>query len=130
MFGSNETTTGGKALGFYASQRVQVRASTLNKQGDEAIGRKVAIKVVKNKVAPPFREVELDMRFGRGISKTLDLLNLGLNHGFFEKKGAWYYYKDQALGQGVEKASSYLDEHKDIIEYVYGELSKILFKRS
>lgn len=113
MFGNPETTTGGNALKFYASVRLDVRRVTTIKTGDEAVGNHVRVKVVKNKVAPPFKEAEFDIMFGKGISKEGDILDLAANVGIISKSGAWYAYEGDKIGQGRENAKTYLREHPD-----------------
>jgi recombination protein RecA len=110
MFGSPETTTGGRALKFFASQRIEVRKSTVIKEGDEVRGNRVKVKVVKNKMAAPFREIEFDIRFGQGIDRTSELIEAGVNHGIIQKSGAWYSFGDQRLGQGKEQAREALNQ--------------------
>ena len=108
MFGSPETTTGGNALKFYASVRLDIRRIGAIKDRDEVVGNATRVKVVKNKVAPPFKQVEFDIMYGEGISKTGELLDLGVKAGVVEKSGAWYSYGDERIGQGRENAKSYL----------------------
>jgi recombination protein RecA len=114
MYGSPETTTGGNALKFYASVRLDIRRITTLKDRDEAIGNQVRVKVVKNKVAPPFKQVEFDIMFGEGISKVGELVDLGVKAGMVEKSGAWFSYDSQRLGQGRENAKTFLKENPDI----------------
>jgi recombination protein RecA len=119
MFGNPETTTGGRALKFYASVRLDVRRVEALKQAGEVVGNHVRVKVVKNKVAPPFREAEFDIMFGQGISKEGDILDLAANIGVIAKSGAWYAYDGQKIGQGRENAKIYLKENPafcDMIE--------------
>jgi recombination protein RecA len=113
MFGSPETTTGGNALKFYASVRLDVRRIGSVKEKDEAIGNQTRVKVVKNKVAPPFRVVEFDIMYGEGISKTGELIDLGVRAGLVEKSGSWFSYASQRIGQGRENAKTWLREHAD-----------------
>ena len=113
MFGSPETTTGGNALKFYASIRLDVRRIGSVKDKDEAIGNQTRVKVVKNKVAPPFRIVEFDIMYGEGISKTGELIDLGVRAGLVEKSGSWFSYASQRIGQGRENAKTYLKEHPE-----------------
>jgi len=114
MFGSPETTTGGNALKFYASVRLDIRRIGALKQGDQVIGNRTRVKVVKNKVAPPFREVEFDILYGQGVSKEGELLDLGSENGIVEKSGAWYSYAGDRIGQGRENAREFLREHPDV----------------
>ncbi len=114
MFGSPETTTGGRALKFYSSIRLDVRKIESLKQAGEFIGNRTRIKVVKNKVAPPFKEAEFDIMFGQGISREGDILDLAVNHSIIQKSGAWFAYNSTKIGQGRENAKQYLREHEDI----------------
>ena len=114
MFGSPETTTGGNALKFYSSVRLDIRRIGAIKDRDEIVGNSTRVKVVKNKVAPPFKQVEFDIMYGEGISKTGELLDLGVNAGVVEKSGAWYSYGDERIGQGRENAKIFLSENDDI----------------
>ncbi len=114
MFGNPETTTGGRALKFYSSMRLDVRRSEAIKNGTEIIGNKVKVKVVKNKVAPPFKDAEFDILYGEGISKNGMLLDLGVEAGIVEKSGAWYNYGEMRLGQGRENARVYLNENPEL----------------
>jgi recombination protein RecA len=108
MFGSPETTTGGNALKFYASVRLDIRRIGAIKDRDEVVGNTTRVKVVKNKVAPPFKEVEFDIMYGEGISKTGELVDLGVKAGVVEKSGSWYSYGDERIGQGRENAKVFL----------------------
>ncbi|WP_330577790.1 recombinase RecA [Alkaliphilus serpentinus] len=114
MFGNPETTTGGKALKFYASVRLDVRKIDVIKQGNDVIGNRTRVKVVKNKVAPPFKQAEFDIMYGEGISKTGDILDVASNLDIIKKAGAWYSYGDHRLGQGRENAKQFLKENPDI----------------
>ncbi|MEM9010692.1 MAG: recombinase RecA [Pseudomonadota bacterium] len=114
MFGSPETTTGGNALKFYASVRLDIRRIGSVKDRDEVVGNTTRVKVVKNKVAPPFRQVEFDIMYGEGISKTGELIDLGVKAGVVEKSGSWFSYGDQRIGQGRENAKLFLKENTDI----------------
>ena len=118
MFGNPETTTGGRALKFYSSIRLDVRRIETLKQGGEMIGNRTRIKVVKNKVAPPFKQAEFDIMFGQGISKFGDLLDLAAGADIIHKSGTWYAYQNEKIGQGRENAKNYLEEHPDIAETV------------
>lgn len=118
MFGNPETTTGGRALKFYSSIRMDVRRVETLKQGGEMVGNHTRIKVVKNKIAPPFKEAEFDIMFGQGISREGDVLDLAANLGIINKSGAWYAYNDAKIGQGRENAKGYLKENPDIMEEV------------
>ncbi|WP_422385761.1 recombinase RecA [Paracoccus suum] len=114
MFGSPETTTGGNALKFYASVRLDIRRIGSVKDRDEVVGNQTRVKVVKNKVAPPFRQVEFDIMYGEGISKVGELIDLGVKAGVVEKSGAWYSYGDERIGQGRENAKQYLRDNPDM----------------
>lgn len=116
MFGNPETTTGGRALKFYASVRMDVRRIETLKQGGEMIGNRVRVKIVKNKIAPPFREAEFDIMFGKGISKEGDILDLATNIDLVNKSGSWYAYNGEKIGQGRENAKMYLTAHPEIME--------------
>jgi recombination protein RecA len=114
MYGSPETTTGGHALKFYASVRLDIRRIGVIKERDEVIGNSTRVKVVKNKLAPPFKQVEFDIMYGEGVSKAGELVDLGLKAGVVEKSGAWFSYDSQRLGQGRENAKTFLKQHPDI----------------
>jgi len=126
MFGNPETTTGGRALKFYASIRVDIRRIQSIKEGDRVIGSRTRAKVVKNKVAAPFREAEFDIIYGEGISKEGDLLDLGVMKGILEKSGTWISYKGERLGQGRENARLFLREHTDIRDKIDHDIRKSL----
>ncbi|HXX31623.1 MAG TPA: recombinase RecA [Myxococcaceae bacterium] len=114
MFGNPETTTGGNALKFYASQRLDIRRVGVIKNGDAVVGSRTRVKVVKNKVAPPFKEVEFDIMYGTGISREGDLIDLASQDGIVEKSGAWYAYEGERIGQGRENAKDYLRDHPEV----------------
>jgi recombination protein RecA len=118
MFGNPETTTGGNALKFYASVRLDIRRIGAIKDRDEVIGNQTRVKVVKNKVAPPFRQVEFDIMYGHGISKSGELLDLGSKAGIVEKSGSWFSYDGQRIGQGRENAKQYLEANKDVADAI------------
>src|ERR1700758_48685 len=124
MFGNPETTTGGRALKFYASIRIDIRRIQSIKEGDRVVGSRTRAKVVKNKVAAPFREAEFDIIYGEGVSREGDLLDLGVMKGILEKSGTWISYKNERLGQGRENARVFLREHKDIREKLEAALRK------
>jgi recombination protein RecA len=116
MFGNPETTTGGNALKFYASVRMDIRRTGQIKQADSVIGNRTRVKVVKNKIAPPFREAEFDIMYNEGISRSGDVLDIAVSRGIVDKSGAWFAYKDQKIGQGREAAKTYLNEHPEVFD--------------
>ncbi len=116
MFGNPETTTGGRALKFYSSIRMDVRRIETLKQSGEMVGNRTRVKIVKNKIAPPFKEAEFDIMFGKGISREGDILDLAVNLGFVSKSGAWFAYNGDKIGQGRENAKTYLSEHPEVME--------------
>jgi len=122
MFGSPETTTGGNALKFYASLRLDIRRIGSIKQGEEVVGNRTKVKVVKNKVAPPFKSAEFDLMYDHGISKEGEIIDLGTEAGIIEKSGAWFSYKDDRIGQGRENAKAFLTEHADICTKIEADL--------
>jgi recombination protein RecA len=126
MFGNPETTTGGRALKFYASVRADIRRIAAIKDGETVTGNRTKIKIVKNKMAPPFREAEFDIIYGEGISKEGDLVDLGVQHNLIEKSGAWYSYKGERIGQGRENAKQFLRENSDVCKKVDTDLRKLL----
>ncbi len=122
MFGSPETTTGGNALKFYSSVRLDIRRIGAVKEGDEVVGNETRVKVVKNKVAPPFRQTEFQILYGKGIHRMGELLDLGVQQGLVEKSGAWYAYKDDRIGQGRKNAADYLSEHPEMAAEIEAEV--------
>jgi recombination protein RecA len=126
MFGNPETTTGGRALKFYSSVRADIRRIAAIKDGEVVTGNRTKIKIVKNKMAPPFREAEFDIIYGEGISKEGDLVDLGVQHNLIEKSGAWYSYKGERIGQGRDNAKQFLRENSDVYKKVDSELRKQL----
>ena len=118
MFGNPETTTGGRALKFYASVRMDIRKTEMLKQDGQVIGNRVRVKVIKNKVAPPFREAEFDVMYGKGISKVGNILDMAVNLDIVEKSGAWFSYNGQRISQGRENAKRYLEEHPDVMDEI------------
>lgn len=127
MFGNPETTTGGNALKFYASVRMDIRRIGAIKDGENTTGSRTRVKVVKNKVAPPFKEIEFDIMYGEGVSKTGDLLDIAANEGIVEKAGAWYSYNNQKIGQGREQGKVFLKENPSIMEEIR---TKVLAKHN
>jgi recombination protein RecA len=126
MFGSPETQPGGRALKFYASQRLDIRRIETLKEGTEAIGNRVRVKVVKNKVAAPFRQAEFDIEFGKGISSSGCILDLGLEHGIVSKSGSFFSYGDERLGQGRNNAKGFLDEHQEMAKEIESKVYEAL----
>jgi recombination protein RecA len=115
MYGNPETTTGGNALKFYSSMRFDIRKISALKDGTDVVGTRTRIKIVKNKLAPPFKEVELDIVYGEGISKIGDMMDLAVTHEIIEKSGAWYSYNGERIGQGRENVKAFLKEHPDMV---------------
>jgi recombination protein RecA len=126
MFGSPETTTGGRALKFYASVRVDIRRIAAIKDGETVTGNRTKVKVVKNKLAPPFREAEFDIVYGEGISKEGDLLDLGVANNIIEKSGSWFSYKGDRIGQGRENSKQFLKDNTDLRDAIDIEVRKVL----
>jgi recombination protein RecA len=122
MFGSPETTTGGRALKFYASLRLDIRRIGAIKDGDRVVGNRTKVKVVKNKVAPPFRECEFDIMYGEGISREGDVIDLGVVNKAIEKSGAWFSYKGERLGQGRENAKQTLKDNPELLQRIEREV--------
>jgi recombination protein RecA len=118
MFGNPETTTGGRALKFYSSVRMEIRRVTAVKEGTEFVGARVRVKIVKNKVAPPFKSTEFDIMYGEGISYVGDIIDLAVEGEIIQKTGAWYAYNDEKIGQGRENAKTYLQENPDVLEKI------------
>ena len=116
MFGSPETTTGGNALKFYASVRLDIRRTGAVKEGDEVVGSETRVKIVKNKVAPPFRQAEFQILYGKGIYRNGEIIDLGVLHGLLEKSGAWYSYQGSKIGQGKANSAKFLAENPEIAE--------------
>jgi recombination protein RecA len=126
MFGNPETTTGGRALKFYSSVRIDIRRIAAVKEGDTVVGSRTKVKIVKNKVAAPFREAEFDILYGEGISKEGDVLDLAVTHNIVEKSGAWYSFGGERIGQGRENTRTFLKENKDVYSRIDAELRKRL----
>lgn len=125
VFGNPETTTGGNALKFYASVRLDIRRTGSIKEKDEAVGNQTRVKVVKNKVAPPFKVIEFDIMYGEGISKEGELIDIGVAVGVVDKSGSWYSYNDQKIGQGKENVKAFLKEHPDTAEEIKNKILEI-----
>ncbi|MDD4880516.1 MAG: recombinase RecA [Gallionellaceae bacterium] len=130
MFGNPETTTGGNALKFYASVRLDIRRIGAIKKGDEVVGSETRVKVVKNKVAPPFKEAVFDILYGAGISRESEIIELGVAHKFIDKSGAWYAYQGEKIGQGKDNAREYLKEHADIAAEIETQIRQKLGVKS
>lgn len=126
MFGNPEVTPGGRALKFYASVRLEIRRGELLKQGTDIVGNKARVKVVKNKVAPPFKTVELDIIYGKGVSKTGELLDLAVDEDLIQKSGSWFAYNGEKIGQGRENVKIYLDEHPEILTVINTQIREKL----
>jgi recombination protein RecA len=126
MFGNPETTTGGNALKFYASVRLDIRRIGAVKNGEEVVGNQTRVKVVKNKVAPPFREAEFEIMYGVGISRNGEIIDMGVQHNLVEKAGSWYSYNGERIGQGKENAKMYLDTHPDKAKEIESKLRQLL----
>ena len=129
MFGSPETTTGGNALKFYSSVRLDIRRIGAIKKGDEVIGNQTRVKVVKNKMAPPFRQAEFEILYGKGISKIGELIDLGVANGIVEKAGAWYSYEKDRIGQGKENSRAFLEDHPEITTEIESRLRAMLLPK-
>jgi recombination protein RecA len=126
MFGNPETTTGGNALKFYSTIRLEIRRTAYIKDGDAVKGNRTRVKVVKNKVAPPFRQVEFDIMFGEGISKSGDIIDVGVEYDIIEKSGAWFSYKNDRLGQGRENSKKFLNDNPELSE----EIEKVIMAKA
>ena len=126
MFGSPETTTGGNALKFYSSVRMDIRRIGAIKQGDEIIGNETRVKVVKNKVAPPFKIAEFDIYYGQGVSKESELIDLGVKHNIVDKAGAWYSYGSERIGQGKENSRIFLKDNVDIAHEIESKIIALI----
>jgi recombination protein RecA len=126
MFGNPETTTGGNALKFYSSVRLDIRRSTQIKDGDAVQGNRTKVKVVKNKVAPPFRRAEFDIMYGAGISKTGEVIDLGVDHGIIKKSGSWFSYGDTKLGQGRDAVKNLLADNPELMEELEGKIKEAI----
>ncbi|PXW86929.1 RecA protein [Nitrosomonas sp. Nm84] len=126
MFGNPETTTGGNALKFYASVRLDIRRTGSIKKGEEVIGNETRVKVVKNKVAPPFKQADFDILYGEGISRDSEIIELGVLHKLIDKSGAWYAYKGEKIGQGKDNVRDYLKEHEDIAQEIEQKIRSIV----
>lgn len=130
MFGNPETTTGGNALKFYSSVRLDIRRTGSIKKGEEIIGNEVRVKVVKNKVAPPFKNADFDILYGEGISRESELINLGVDHGFIEKAGAWYSYNNERIGQGKDNVRVFLKENPEVAKTLEAQIRAKLLGES
>ncbi len=129
MFGNPETTTGGNALKFYASVRLDIRRTGAIKKGDEIMGNETRVKVLKNKVAPPFKQAEFDILYGEGISRESEIIGLGVKHDFIDKSGAWYSYNGEKIGQGKENVRTYLKEHTEVAQEIEGKIRALLLAK-
>jgi recombination protein RecA len=130
MFGNPETTTGGNALKFYASVRMDIRRTGAIKKGEEIIGNETRVKVVKNKVAPPFKQAEFQILYGEGISREGEIIDLGVSHGYIEKSGAWYSYNGERIGQGKDNVREFLKQNPDIATAIEGRIRTELLGRA
>ena len=126
MFGNPETTTGGNALKFYASVRLDIRRTGSIKKGEETIGNETRVKVVKNKIAPPFKQADFDILYGEGISRESEIIELGVLHKLIDKSGAWYAYNGEKIGQGKDNVREYLKEHKSIAQEIEQKIRSIV----
>jgi recombination protein RecA len=126
VFGNPETTTGGNALKFYSSVRLDIRRIGALKKGDEIVGNETRVKVVKNKVAPPFKQAEFDILYGEGISRHGEIVDLGVKQGLIEKAGSWYSYNENRIGQGKDNVRSFLKENPDIADEIEAQIREKL----
>jgi len=126
MFGNPETTTGGNALKFYASVRIDIRRSTQIKNADAVIGNRTKVKIVKNKIAPPFRTAEFDIMYGQGISKVGEIIDQGVEHGIIKKSGSWFSYGDTKLGQGRDAVKNLVLDNPELFEELEGKIKKAI----
>ena len=126
MFGNPETTTGGNALKFYSSVRIDIRRSTQIKDGEKVLGNRTKVKIVKNKIAPPFRRAEFDIVYGKGISKTGEVIDLGVEHNIIEKSGSWYSYEGTKLGQGKEAVKSLLNDNPELMSELESKVKEVI----
>ncbi|OPX56486.1 recombination protein RecA [Oceanospirillum multiglobuliferum] len=130
MFGNPETTTGGNALKFYASVRLDIRRTGSVKQGDEVVGNETRVKVVKNKVSPPFKQAEFQIMYGKGIYRAGEIIDLGVQHGLVDKAGAWYSCQGNKIGQGKANAAQYLEDHPELMQEIEGKLRELLLAKA
>jgi recombination protein RecA len=130
MFGNPETTTGGNALKFYASVRLDIRRTGAIKKGDEIVGNETRVKVVKNKMAPPFRQAEFEILYGEGISREGELIDLGVKNGIVDKAGAWYSYKGDRIGQGKDNVRGFLKDNPEVAADIEQQLRALLLGRT
>ena len=126
MFGNPETTTGGNALKFYSSVRIDIRKSTQIKDGEKVLGNRTRVKIVKNKIAPPFRRAEFDIMYGQGISKTGEIIDLGVDNGIIEKSGSWYSYNSTKLGQGKEAVKNLLKDNPELMDELESKVKEVI----
>ena len=126
MFGNPETTTGGNALKFYASVRIDIRKSTAIKDGDTIIGNRTKVKIVKNKVAPPFRTAEFDIMYGEGVSKTGEVLDLGVDFEIIKKSGSWFSYGETRLGQGRDAVKQVIKDNPELMEEIEAKIKAVI----
>ena len=129
MFGNPETTTGGRSLRFYASVRIEIRKGEAIKQGTEIVGNKTNVKIAKNKVAPPFKTAQIEIRYGEGISRLAEIIDLGVEYDLLEKSGTWFSYKGEKIGLGKENARIYLKEHPEVAEELEKQIRDILVSK-